>query len=519
MTALSGNDPVVGGKDLPWSAPPGRRLAVVPGRRVRVGFLLALVLVAVTSVPATRAGAATGPLVTITSGPQDPTPTNDPTPTFGFTSADPLATTQCRIDADSFAACSSPYTTGPLADGPHTFEVVATDALGTQGPTASRAFTVDTVPPDGRITGGPTGVIKSSMPTFTFDSEPGATFLCKVDSNSYVACSSPWTRGPLTDGPHTFTVEARDAAGNQDPSPASASFVVDTKPPETVITSGPPAKSTDNTPTFAFGADDPGASFECSLDGSAFSSCTSPRTVGPLPTGDHSFAVRARDAVGNVDATPATIAFTILAPAVDRPSPAGPDPVVVLAKAFAGDLGKAVATLRTSELPAIARRRGIIVRGLDPLLPGTARMKASARRVAVLRGAKTFWTAGRGALRLKSTTSGRKLLSGARRLRLVVAYVFTARIGIRMSAAAHVTVWRHWLTLTEVARVARRWIHRYFGDRPRSLTLDRCARRGHALIRCADVRWLHRGKWWHVRLRVHETETGFRQRMTDAYST
>jgi hypothetical protein len=47
-----------------------------------------------------------------------------------------------------FSACTSPRTTGALADGPHDFLVRATDPVGNVDPTpASRSFTVDTTPP------------------------------------------------------------------------------------------------------------------------------------------------------------------------------------------------------------------------------------------------------------------------------------------------------------------------------------------------------------------------------------
>ncbi len=80
--------------------------------------------------------------------------TNNPTPTFQFSSPDdPTATFECKVDvADPFASCSGPdntHTTDPLVDGPHTFEVRAIDAVPEPDPTpASETFTVDTIGPD-----------------------------------------------------------------------------------------------------------------------------------------------------------------------------------------------------------------------------------------------------------------------------------------------------------------------------------------------------------------------------------
>ena len=47
------------------------------------------------------------------------------------------------------------------------------------------------------------------------------------------------------------------------------------------------------------------------MDAEAFSSCTSPKTYMALSEGAHSFDVRATDAAGNVDPTPATFSWTI----------------------------------------------------------------------------------------------------------------------------------------------------------------------------------------------------------------
>ena len=104
---------------------------------------------------------------------------------------------------------------------------------------ASRSFTVDTTPPDTTITAGPSGPTNDSTPTFSFTSEAGATFECRVDAAAFASCSSPFTTGALSDGAHTFEVRAKDGVGNTDASPASRAFTVDTTPPDTTITAGP----------------------------------------------------------------------------------------------------------------------------------------------------------------------------------------------------------------------------------------------------------------------------------------
>jgi hypothetical protein len=61
-----------------------------------------------------------------------------------------------------------------------------------------------------------------------------------------------------------------------------------------------------------FAASEAGASFECSLDGAAYAACTTPKSYSGLTPGAHSFAVRAIDAVGNADATPASYSWTVV---------------------------------------------------------------------------------------------------------------------------------------------------------------------------------------------------------------
>ena len=80
---------------------------------------------------------------TITGGPNGGT--NDPTPTFTFSSSEPGSSFECKLDDGAYSACSSPITTAHLEDGSHTFSVRATDPAGITDPTpASRSFTVRT---------------------------------------------------------------------------------------------------------------------------------------------------------------------------------------------------------------------------------------------------------------------------------------------------------------------------------------------------------------------------------------
>lgn len=89
---------------------------------------------------------ATPPTLTIDSGPLDGDVVLTATPTFVFTSTDThLASTQCAWDGAATTTCSSPQST-TLADGSHSFTVVAKDTFG-NSTTVSHTFTIAVPPP------------------------------------------------------------------------------------------------------------------------------------------------------------------------------------------------------------------------------------------------------------------------------------------------------------------------------------------------------------------------------------
>ena len=218
------------------------------------------------------------------------------------------------------AKAVSPYTFewSSGASGPATITARAVDAARNTA-TSSVTVTVDNTPPETTLTATPAGV---SPETATFEfaaSEADATFECSLDGAAFAGCASPKTYTNLAPGSHTFAARAVDALGNADASPASYTWtVVDTTPPETTITDGPSGTVSSTSASFSFSATEP-ATFECSLDDAAYAACTSPQAYSGLAAGSHTFAVRATDAAGNVDATPATRTWTIGTPAPASP--------------------------------------------------------------------------------------------------------------------------------------------------------------------------------------------------------
>jgi hypothetical protein len=158
-----------------------------------------------------------------------------------------------------------------------------------------------TAPPKPVITSTPANPTNQTSASFSFtDTQAGVSFLCQIDSSAYSVCSSPVLYpGPLSDGKHSFSVRAKDAAGNLSGTVGFNWSVDATPPPTPVITAKPTNPSTQTSASFSFSDTQKGVSFLCQLDGSAFSACSSPRTYSGLSRASHTFSVKAQDTAGN----------------------------------------------------------------------------------------------------------------------------------------------------------------------------------------------------------------------------
>jgi hypothetical protein len=269
--------------------------------------------------PATRSFTVAALDTTITGGPSGLT--NDNTPTFTFSGVNGAAGFQCRVDNAAFTACSSPHTTAALSDGAHTFQVRALSASGAPDPTpASRSFTVDATPPNTTITTGPSGTVGSTTATFTYTStEAGSTFQCSLDGAAFGNCPTSYTG--LSQGSHTFRVRATDPAGNQDPSPAERTWIVDTEAPDPPVIQTPdPGKILNVTDVAFSGTAEPNSTVRVT-DGTrtgvapANGAGSWTVTVAGIPDGTHTFTATATDAVGNTSSgTSRTITVDVAPP-------------------------------------------------------------------------------------------------------------------------------------------------------------------------------------------------------------
>src|SRR6187431_2337954 len=252
---------------------------------------------------------------------------------------------ECRVDNSNFSVCTSPAHYDNMTDGNNTLAVISEDKVGNVGSMPSSFnWTVDTEPPSASIYSATDGNNKSIVPgsntssnSISFEFSANDTggredkgvgikqFECSIDNSNFTTCSSPveFASDTLADGSHIFKIGAEDNVGNMNPAPASFSWNIDTVTPTTIInnvmdgnrstiTNGSNTRS--SSVIFEFAGNDTGigiSHFECSIDNSNFTSCTSPVQSNNLTEGYHSVKIRSQDGVGNTDDSPASFGWTV----------------------------------------------------------------------------------------------------------------------------------------------------------------------------------------------------------------
>src|SRR6186713_1679480 len=252
---------------------------------------------------------------------------------------------ECRVDNSNFSVCTSPAHYDNMTDGNHTLAVISEDKVGNVGSMPSSFnWTVDTEPPSASIYSATDGNNKSIVPgsntssnSISFEFSANDTggredkgvgikqFECSIDNSNFTTCSSPveFASDTLADGSHIFKIGAEDNVGNMNPAPTSFSWNIDTVAPTTIINNvmdGNRSTVTNGSNTrsssiiFEFAGNDTGigiSHFECSIDNSNFTSCTSPVQSNNLAEGYHSVKIRSQDGVGNTDDSPASFGWTV----------------------------------------------------------------------------------------------------------------------------------------------------------------------------------------------------------------
>ena len=251
------------------------------------------------------------PETSISDGPAGLTSIN--APVFWFSSDDAGSEFECRLDDGAFLACTSPFQTGVLPDGNHSFAVRAADPyVGTPDPTpAARSFTVDSTAP-GTVffrTSVPASPSRRNGPSIVGDAE--------TDSQVWLYDNADCSGGAVSGGPASdfasiglrvwvpdnsvteLRAVAVDAAGNRSSCSSELVYIEDSRAPAATITRGPTGKTTDRTPTFRFRSNEMGSSLQCRRDDRDWKPCASPFTLRRLRLARHVFRIRAIDSAAN----------------------------------------------------------------------------------------------------------------------------------------------------------------------------------------------------------------------------
>ncbi|HEU0023995.1 MAG TPA: DUF4082 domain-containing protein [Thermoleophilaceae bacterium] len=232
------------------------------------------------------------------------------------------------------------YTDTGLSAGTYYYRVVAADAAGNASDPsnqASAAVTTDTTPPNVSISTPAAGASVSGTTTVTaFASDnigvESVQFMVDGASVGSADTSSPyslsWDTTGLSNGTHTLSAVARDAAGNTRTA-ANVSVTVDNSAPNVAITAPAPGATLSGTATVtASASDNVGVeSVQFMVDGfTVWTDTTSPYSLSGSTTwlsdGTHTLSAVARDAAGNAT-TSADVTVTVdnNAPTVSITSP------------------------------------------------------------------------------------------------------------------------------------------------------------------------------------------------------
>lgn len=159
--------------------------------------------------------------------------------------------------------------------------------------------------------------VNDEKPSFSPDGTKIA-FMSAIDGSGYYEI---YTMKP--DGTDKVRLTNTPETSEYDPNWGPA-VELDKTAPDSTISSGPSANTNETSASFVFTSTEEGSTFECSLDGAAFSSCSSPKDYTGLAEGSHIFEVRATDAAGNADATPAKQSWSVDTTAPDTTIDSGP---------------------------------------------------------------------------------------------------------------------------------------------------------------------------------------------------
>jgi hypothetical protein len=184
---------------------------------------------------------------------------------------------------------------------------------------------------DTAITAQPPGFDTHPVAHFDFAStSPDPSFTCTLDAGDPEPCSASFHTPSLDDGPHTLTVRSKDqGTSEEDTTPATATWTVDTSPPQQVALAAPAnaALLADAKPALSWNpatdAESGIASYGVKIDGQPAGTTqpseTSFTPATALADGTHTWQVTATNGAG-LDRPSETRSF-----GVDTTAPSAPD--------------------------------------------------------------------------------------------------------------------------------------------------------------------------------------------------
>ncbi len=204
-----------------------------------------------------------------------------------------------------------------LVAGSNEIEVEATDAAGNVA-TVTRTVVLDTVAPAVAITLPASGALLNSAAVHvTGTAEAGAQVT--VNGVLVVVTGGAWSVDlAFTDGDHTITAVATDAAGNS--ATVTRTVTVDTVAP-TLSVSAPTATLTNHATATVAGVTEPGATLMINGVAATVGSDGSFSGTVTLVAGANTITVRAMDAAGNAASVVKTITLDTTAPVVTVSAP------------------------------------------------------------------------------------------------------------------------------------------------------------------------------------------------------
>ena len=258
-------------------------------------------------------------------------------------SGDSLKTVQCQLSNAAAVDCASKMISfNAITDGQYQLTITVET---TKGATASQsiAFVKDTTPPVIMVTQAPALLTGSTTATFIFsalDNLPGLVQIQCSLNNTFSNCTSPMIINNLVAGTHNMKIQATDLAGHVS-AVYNYNWTINLTAPTINITTAIPLFTNSSSQSISFTGSGV-VSFQCQIDGGAYTACTSPKVYSALSSAAHMFNVRGVNAQAAVTA-PVAVSWS-----VDTVAPVKP----ILTANIGAATSSAVATMTFSSSDA-----------------------------------------------------------------------------------------------------------------------------------------------------------------------